>query len=312
MNSGSKIRVVFFGSGPVAAKSLKLLLANFDIEYVVTKKTAPHHKGIVPVMDIVEQQGLPLLAVENKSDLDKKIISIKFDSKVAILVDFGIIVSQKVIDSFKFGIVNSHFSLLPQWRGADPITFAILSGQQQTGVSLMLLVESMDEGPLLAQSRFTLSNNITAPELTERLIKVSNKLLVKHIGDYLTGKLKPYPQPATKTASYSRKLTKSDGILDFTKTAVRLEREIRAYTDWPKSHTIIAGIDVIVTKAHSVPSSFSNTPGEIYVMQDIGALMIQCSSGYLCVEMIKPLGKKEMSVKSFLAGYGQRLYSSNK
>src|SRR3989338_3276247 len=198
-------KVVFFGSGPVAAASLALLASNFAIEAVITKPKPSHHRGEVPVLEVAKRLGLPVFAAANKQELDELFAKKPAKSELAILIDFGIIVSRKVIDYFPLGIINSHFSILPQWRGADPITFAVLSGQATTGVSLMLLVEAMDEGPLLAYGEYGLPPDITTPKLTGDLIKLSHVLLVETLPKYLTGKLQPVPQTVTKRdVSYSR------------------------------------------------------------------------------------------------------------
>src|SRR5688572_20047531 len=128
----SGVKIVFFGSGPVAAESLRLLGQSFEIEAIVTKPSTTREMGAAA-------GSARLLTVENRHELDVLISEHPFESEVGVLIDFGIIVSQKVIDYFPKGIINSHFSLLPEWRGADPITFSILSGQKKTGVSLMLL-----------------------------------------------------------------------------------------------------------------------------------------------------------------------------
>ena len=109
--------IVFFGTGPVAARSLRLLTQHFQVEAVVTKPRAEHHRGSVPVLELAEQLELPVVLAANKKEVSEKVAKAKFKSRVAVLIDFGIIVEQSVIDSFPFGIVNSHFSLLPQWRG---------------------------------------------------------------------------------------------------------------------------------------------------------------------------------------------------
>ncbi|MCA9342954.1 hypothetical protein KC950_03020, partial [Candidatus Saccharibacteria bacterium] len=162
--------VVFFGSGPVAAKSLGFLAKNFDVEAVITKPRPPHHRGSVPVLELAEQLKIKTYTVKNKQELDKLLYSTTFRSKVGVLIDFAIIVTKKSIDAFPLGIVNSHFSLLPEWRGPDPITYSILSGQEYSGTSLMLLAPGVDEGPLLAQSKLEISQTMTTPELTEQLI----------------------------------------------------------------------------------------------------------------------------------------------
>ncbi len=301
--------IVFFGSGPVAAQALELLQASFEIEAVVTKPQPPHHKEVFPVLAAAAKYDLPVLTARTKNELNVLFSDQKLQSRLAVLIDYGIIVSQKIIDYFPLGIVNSHFSILPEWRGADPITFAILSGQKQTGVSLMMLVEAMDEGPLLAYGEHDLSADITTPQLTDYLIKLSHALLEHEIPRYVAGEAKPAPQSITKrSVSYSRKLTKQDGVLDWNKPAGQLEREIRAFIEWPKSRTTIAGKDVIVTKAHVVPSRAAKAkPGIVEVVKETDAITISTVDGALHIDQLKPAGKREMSAAEFIAGYGSQL-----
>jgi methionyl-tRNA formyltransferase len=227
-----------------------------------------------------------------------------------VLIDFGIIVAQDVIDSFELGIVNSHFSLLPEWRGADPITFSILSGQDKTGVSLMLLVPAMDEGPLLAIGEYDLPTDITTPELTYDLINLSYALLRETLPKYIAGNVHPTPQERVATvvgysdqASYSRKLTKEDSVLDWNKPATQLEREIRAFLDWPKSRCVIGGHAVIITKAHAEVGE--GVPGALWL--EGKHLGVYCQKDILMIHKLKPAGKQEMSVEAFLNGYGKDL-----
>lgn len=300
--------VVFFGSGPVAAKALELLAQNFSIEAVITKPKPAHHKGSFPVLEVAAKLQMPIITASNKQELSQVTAQQQFESPVAVLIDFGIIVSQDVIDAFPLGIVNSHFSLLPEWRGADPITFAILSGQRETGVSLMLLVEKMDEGPLLSQAPFELNDQTTAPELTARLIELSDYQLREILPLYIEGKTQPASQeqvalPRHDKPSYSRKLTKEDGIIDWHKPAEQLEREIRAFLEWPKSQTIIGGQQVIITKAHV--ETGSGNPGTLWNQPK--KLGFHTTHDILIIDKLKPAGKGEMTAEAFLAGYGSRL-----
>lgn len=307
-----KPEVVFFGSGPVAAKSLELLLSDFEVKAVVTKPKPAHHRGSFPVLDVAQQHKLPIFTVSNKQELSELIAKKPFQTEIAILIDFGIIISQDVIDYFPKGVINSHFSLLPQWRGADPITFAILSGQNKTGVSLMFLVEAMDEGPVLACGVQDLDGGETTSSLTESLIYLSDALLKQEVPRYLSGESKgghdqeklhemipDYPEVPT----YSRKLTKDDGILDFSKPAEVLEREIRGFIEWPKSRTTIGNLDVVITQASVVDRD--GKAGTIVVDND--RLLIQCKEKALRIERLKPAGKQDMTAESFLAGYGKKL-----
>jgi methionyl-tRNA formyltransferase len=297
---------------------LELLAREFEIEAVVTKPKPAHHRGSFPVLDVAESLNLPIYTVSNKKELSDLIATKPFTSEIGVLIDFGIIVAQDTIDYFKKGIVNSHFSLLPEWRGADPITFAILSGQKQTGVSLMLLVEAMDEGPLLGFGVYDMLSDITTPQLTEDLVQLSAALL----RDMLPSYANENPMPQTETVirphsqeetckmmdkpfqpTYSRKLTKEDGRIDWTKPAITLEREIRAYAEWPKSYTKLADIDVIITSAEVTEDS--GKPGEI--LDTNARLVIACGEGSLAIKTLKPAGKQEMPVQAFLAGYGSKL-----
>ncbi len=303
-------KVIFFGSGPVAAKSLELLSKDFEIEAVVTKPKPSHHKGAVPVLDSAKKLDLRVYTVANKAELSELIAKKPFTSKLGVLIDFGIIVTQDVIDYFPLGIVNSHFSILPEWRGADPITFAVLSGQKNTGVSLMLLVEKMDEGPLLAFGTYELPTGITTPLLTEHLIHFSAEMLRRELPKYADTQ-KASPQSVTgRKASYSRKLTKSDGVIDWHKPAEVIEREIRAYLGWPGSRTTLAGKDVVITKAHVVPSAPKGSkPGEVNaVVPEVGEIAITAGDGSsLWISRLKPAGKREMSAQEFINGHKRLL-----
>ena len=292
-------KIVFFGSGPVASRSLELLVKEFDINLVITKPNKPGHNDPTPVIDIANKYKIKTYLPSNRSELDDLIKSENISNKIAILIDYGIIVSQTVIDHFPLGIVNSHFSLLPKWRGADPISFSILSGDPLTGVSLMLLTKGMDEGPLLDQKEIKLLTEDNSVSLTKKLIDLSNDMLVDSIPKYINGDLKPYEQPTTEVPTYSRKLTKADGIINWSKTAKQIEQEIRAYIEWPKSHAKLVDRDIIITKAHT--ESGSGSVGSYYL--DKTTLKYFCGEDVLIVDRLKPSGKNEMHIKSFLAGY---------
>jgi len=298
--------IVFFGSGPVAAESLRLLYEHTSIEAVVTKPRAAHHKGDVPVIALAEKLGLPVLTATDKRSLNELFATQPAKSKLAVLIDFGIIISQQVIDYFPLGIINSHFSLLPEWRGADPITFSILSGQQHTGVSLMVLTAGMDEGPLLAQAPYDITPDIDTPHLTSDLIELSDQLLQAILPDYYAGHIQPIDQlvgsiSETTAPTYSRKLSKSDSQLDWTKPAPVLEREIRAFIEWPKSRTVFGKLEVIITTAEVL--DLTGKPGSTAIIHK--QPLIYCGEQALLLQRLKPAGKKEMTGEAFLAGYKQ-------
>jgi methionyl-tRNA formyltransferase len=234
--------------------------------------------------------------VSNKTELSELFKDQDFNSKVGLVVDFGIIINQDVLDYFPLGIVNSHFSLLPEWRGPDPITFSLLSGQKVTGVSIMLISEKMDEGMLIAQKKYKISDTINIQDLTSDLVDLSIKLLNKYLPEYIEGKIQPYPQDLKIKPTYSTFLKKSDGVIDLTKPADQLEREILAYLGWPGSKTILkfndgSELEITVTEV------------EVISEADDSPLTLKTSKDFLKITKLKLPGKQEMSAKDFLNGY---------
>lgn len=298
-----KISVVFLGSGPVAARCLQLLIKHTNVELVITKPRPLHHKYDVPVLTIAQQHNLPVITASNKAELDIVVQNTTFTSKLAVLIDFGIIVSQNVIDAFALGIINSHFSLLPYWRGADPITFAIASSDSKTGVSLMMIDSGMDTGQLLTQSALNITAQDTSITLTDKLINLSDTLLQEFIPQYVSGTVKPKSQPHPNQATYSRKLTKQDSIIDWLQPAKVIECKIRAHLEWPGSRCTLNNLNIIITAAHVVNQS--GTPGGYNIQGK--ELIMYAGQQALSVDYIKPAGKKEMPIQAFLAGYSKYL-----
>jgi len=289
-----KISFVFFGSGPVAASSLALLAKSFDVEAVVTKPTTFREmQSVLP--------NTTTYTVSDSAELDDLFTTNNFQSRVGILIDFGIIVSNKIISAFEKGIINSHFSLLPELRGADPISFSILEGKQKTGVSLMLLVKAMDEGPLLHRSEIPLDGSETTPSLTDTLVVRSADDIKEVLPSWMQGEITEQQQAGTPT--YTRKLTKKNGNIDWTKPADQIEKEIRAYQGWPKSTTSFGNINCIITRSSAVDGS--GKAGDLFIHEK--KLTIYCGENALIIELLKPAGKQEMGSEAFLAGYLSRL-----
>lgn len=290
MNHTSKT-LLFFGSGPVAAASLGSLLSSFKIEAVVTKSVPPHHKEVALVEELAKKNNLPVYFASTKRELNLLFEKQHFHSSIGLVVDYGVIMSGEVISYFKLGIINSHFSLLPKWRGADPITFSILNGDKETGVSLMRIVPTLDEGQLISQEHFALRPDITTPELTDKLVELSNSMIIRDLPRYMDGTMATYDQPNLQP-SYSRKLTKKDSQLDLFKSGEVLEREVRAFRGWPKSKLSFHGKDIIVTQARVADHKTD------------GIFVIECGNNtFLEIqELVAPSGKT-MTGAAFLRGY---------
>ena len=308
-----QISIVFFGAGPVAAKSLEMLQNHVNIEAVITKNKPAHHKGESPVYDLAEKLNIPIITAANRLELDTNIASQHFTSRIGVLIDFGIIVSEEVISTFPLGIVNSHFSLLPEWRGADPITYSLLSGQKATGVSLMLLAKGMDEGPILTHGQIQIEDTDTGITLTQKLITLSNTLLLSTLEDYVADKIIAVDQieyaknhGLSTSPTYSSKLSKNDGLVAWNKSADEIERAIRAYQPWPKSYCSIGkGLDITILEASIYPE-ITLEPGAIKAENN--RLLVGTRTCALELKIVQPAGRKPMAIGDFLRGNLNKLF----
>jgi len=275
-----------------------LILAGYKFEAVVAshEDAISRQKRDLEIGQVAQAHNIPVILPGSEIPLVDKLR--KHPATAAILAAYGQVVPQAVIDLFPRGIINIHPSLLPKLRGPTPIETAILEGSLQTGVSLMKLEAGLDTGPVYAQKKTALNGTETKPELSEKLGQLGAELLIKHLPDILSGALIPKPQ--TGHASFSQKITKAGGKIDWSKPASQLEREIRAYAGWPGSYTKLAGKDVSITQAKIY--NLSGTPGDIFVAerQNLG---VYCGKNALTIERIKPAGKKEMTGQEFTRGY---------
>lgn len=248
------------------------------------------------VASVAKQHGIPLLSPDKPVQIKQTLSDLKAD--VGVLVAYGNLVPDEIIELFPAGIVNIHPSLLPKHRGSIPIESVILEAAAETGVSLMKLVQAMDAGPVYDQRRLPLTGQETKQELSDQLSLLGSQMVVEHLDGIVEGSLQPSAQDEGQ-ASYDSRLDKSNGVLDWSKPAARLEREVRAYLGWPRSRTEFGGISVIVTQAQV--GTETGPQGQISVINK--RLGVFCGEGQLLIERLIPAGKPEMSAEAFLAGY---------
>jgi methionyl-tRNA formyltransferase len=290
--------IVFFGTDDFSAVSLRELIGRgFTVAAVVTKPDSRKGRGRELQAPLVKQTALEhditVLQPAKMSEIAEHIEAITFDDikPVGVLVSYGKIIPQSIIDLFEPGIINVHPSLLPKYRGPSPIESAILHGDAQTGVSIMQLSAKMDAGPVYTQLVVPLDGTETAPELEQKLATLGAQELATVLPTIIDGSLTARPQHES-VAAYCALLNKDDGLLVPEKmTAVHAERQVRAFLAYPKTKVTIAGHSVVITKAHI--ESVGNT-----------VLDVHCRDGqFLSIdELIGPSGKS-MDAKAFLNGY---------
>ncbi len=304
MTSGpTKTNIVFFGTEDLSLYSLTTLVdSGFSIAAVVTKPDSPQgrgHKLTPPKVKVyAEQRRIPVWQPTKLADIAEGIASL--DRPAGVLVSYGKIIPQSIIDLFTPGIINLHPSLLPVYRGPSPIETAILRGDAVTGVSIMQLSAGMDEGPVYSQVEYPLKGTETAPELYDSLGTLGMDELIRVLPAILDGTLRPTPQD-NERATYCSIIKKADGVIDWQQPAVVIERQIRAYTPWPGSRTTLAGMEVIITSASATQRDDAATPGA--VIAEKARLFVGTGEEWLEIHRLKPAGKKEMPVQAFLAGY---------
>lgn len=314
MNSGPTKRVVFFGNERLISGLEKteapilsgLIEKGYEVVAVVSHHSASNSRNQreLEVAQIAKAHNIPVLLPNKPSEIIDELKALGAD--VAVLAAYGRIISQQIIDIFPLGIVNIHPSLLPLYRGPTPIESPILNGDSTTGVSIMKLTAGMDEGPVYAQRDLTVHENEQKFHLYERTTQLSTELFFDVFPDILQGALLPLEQDGSK-ATYCQLIQKTDGIIDWAKPATKLEREIRAYAGWPQSRTTFGPLDVVVTAASVATLEARAAPGKLIVEKK--RLFVGTGQDWLEVTSVKPLGKKEMPIGAFLAGYRSQLSS---
>ncbi len=312
--SQKKYRTIFFGTPDFSLPTLEkiLTLPYLDLRLVVSQPDKPvGRKQTItasPVKLAAEQHRIPVI-------LPEKIKTHEFEERVkaerpdlAIVIAYGKIIPANILAIPEHGFLNLHASLLPRWRGASPIQHTILSGDSVSGVTLMKIDESMDTGPIIAQETALVTRNERFDTLHDLLAKKSARLLERALLPYLEGKLKPTPQDKDK-ATYTKIIKKEDGKIDWSTSAIEIERKIRAFTPWPGAWTLWHRHDtnamLKITRASVLNPHIScadNTLlGKTFLTTD-NKLAVTCGKGSLIFERLQLEGKKEMDSADFLKG----------
>lgn len=294
--------IIFFGNERLVSGLQKttapvlrgLIEHGYTIKAIIAHHTTSNSRNYreLEVAEIGRQNNIPVLVPDRPQDVIDQLTS--YQAQIGVLVAYGRIIPQAVIDLFPKGIINIHPSLLPKYRGPTPIESAIIAGDSSTGVSIMQLSAGMDSGPIYGQTAIELHGQETKFDVYNLLSTKGTELLLELLPSILDGSLHPTPQ-IDDQAIYCHLIHKSDGWLDLsTVTAVEAERRVRAYLGFPKSKLLFATQPLVITKAHV--SNEQKTP-----------LDFQCKDGYFLSidELIAPSGRR-MSCEAFLRGYAAK------
>jgi methionyl-tRNA formyltransferase len=326
------MRIIFFGTSSFAVPILKALLANFgaDISAVVTKPDEKAGRKQIltppPVKQLILEIESPKVEIFQPEKLSEIILWLKgLEPDLFIAAAYGKIIPEAILNIPRLGCLNVHPSLLPKYRGPSPIQYAILNGDEETGVTIIKMDSEIDHGPIFANCRLQIADcKFKHQDLEAKLATMGAKLLTDNLPKYLTGETKPRKQDHSQ-ATFTKLLTKEDGHINWSKSAEEIERMIRAFDPWPGTYVkfqisnpsassgqvfkfqmnskfrILKILKTKVSSTHQLINP-STTPGTIFLTPD-NELAVTAANDALILEQVQPEGKRAMSGKEFLAGH---------
>jgi methionyl-tRNA formyltransferase len=306
-SSNNKPSVLFMGTPEFCLPTLEALKnsKSLELKLVVTQPDAPRGRKLKlqasPVKSYALENDLKVISPDKVSD-PSQIDQLKdYNFDLAIVLAYGQILKQELLDILPDRFINIHASLLPRWRGAAPIQRAIMEGDSETGLSFQLMRLKLDSGPVIFESKCPIKENEDSIELMHRLSNLSGDLVEKVCIDYLKGELKPQEQnPAMVT--FARKIEKEEGLLDWHKPAKELHNQIRGLQWGPGAYTYFKSKRLKVSKTE-VDLNQRAEPGLVLRLED-DAICVGTGEGVLKVSIIQPEGRPKMDVNAFVNGYG--------
>lgn len=299
------MRVVFMGTPDFSVPALENIAKHHQVEAVVTQQDRPRGRGhkmqFTPVKEAALKLDIPVYQPEKVKNPEFVEILKQINPDVIVVIAFGQILSKEILDLPKYGCINVHASLLPKYRGAAPIQWAVIDGEEETGVTTMYMAEGLDTGDMIDISKITLDKKETGGSLFDKLSEEGGRLILKTLKKLEQGTAVRIPQD-DELSTYAGKITKELGNIDFSKSAAEIERLIRGLNPWPSAYTYLDGKVLKIWDAEAVDEDSLEEPGTIL---EFGKDYIKASSGKgtLKIRELQLEGKKRMSAEAFLNGY---------
>lgn len=306
------MRIIFMGTPDFAVPVLQSLInSRHEVVAVVTQPDRPKGRGknmqFSPVKECALAHNIPVMQPVNVS-VPEVIDELRaYEPELIVVVAFGQFVTKKIREMPKYGCINVHASLLPKYRGAGPIQWAVINGEKESGVTTMYMCREIDKGDMLLKDTVTLDPKETGDSLHDKLSMMGGPLLLKTIDQLEDGSAVRIPQ-CEEESTYAPKLEKTMGNIDWTMDADRIERLVRGLNSWPGTFTKIHGKTVkiwdcdVVCQETLTESQAEATPGTVIVSEK-DQLIVKAGNGALSLRMLQPEGKKNMTVDAYLRGY---------
>ena len=301
------MRVVFMGTPDFAVGTLEAVCdAGYEVVGVVTQPDKAKGRSKEPVPTPVKAaalaRGLTVFQPERIRNEQAVETVRQMKPDVIVVVAFGQIIPKEILELAPCGCLNVHASLLPAYRGAAPIQWAVLNGEEESGVTIMRMDEGLDTGDMIAKKVVKLAKDETSGSLFERLSEEGAQLLVKTLPSVFNGTAVYEKQPEQSPTPYAGMIRKSMGQIDWNQSAVEIERLVRGMNPWPSAYTKLDGRTLKIWKAHVEKPEMTGDAGKIVRMDNKG-LYVQTGLGILCVDELQLEGKKRMKTGDFLRGY---------
>jgi methionyl-tRNA formyltransferase len=299
------VRVVFLGTPEFAVPSLAALAEEHEVAAVFTQPDRPKGRGNQlaesPVKIAARRLGIAVHQPERVRRPESVELLRTLAAELMVVVGYGQIIPQNIIDLPRHGILNVHASLLPKYRGAAPIQWAIANGESETGVTIMAIDAGLDTGDMLLKEQVTIGSEETAPELSARLAPLGAGLLCEAIREIATGTVLREKQN-NNDATLAPILKKEDGLVDWLLPAARIDSRLRGFTPWPGAYTSFRGQQLSITRAKPEVEQSGLLPGRLRAAKR--RLFAGCGQ-HTTLELleVQPAGKKRMNSEAFLNGY---------
>ena len=297
------LRIIFAGTPEFASAHLQAILdSQHQVIAVYTQPDRPAGRGQKlmpsPVKSLALEHNIPVFQPKSlrNEDAQKELASL--DADLMVVVAYGLILPQAVLDTPTLGCINVHGSILPRWRGAAPIQRAIEAGDTESGVTIMQMDAGLDTGDMLLKAFCPIHPTDTASNLHDRLIEVGQPALIQSLDDIAGGNIHPEKQD-DKLANYAHKMSKEEARLDWQKSAQALDQQIRAFNPWPVAITALDDTNIRVWEATALEESSTEEPGTL-IKADKDGLDIACSEGTLRIKRLQLAGSRAMTVQELL------------
>ena len=306
------MKLVFCGTPYFAVPALNALVgAGHQVELVLSQPDKPAGRNgevhATPVKQAALAHGIPVTQPEKlklNDSLRETLTALRPDA--IIVVAYGRILPQWMLDLPRHGCINGHGSLLPRWRGAAPIQWAIASGDVETGITTMQLNAGLDTGAMLLKRSIPITGTTTSPELFASLATVAAELMVETLAGLEAGSMTPQAQDNAR-ATLAPILTRDDARIDFSRTAVAIDQRFRGFQPWPGAFTMLRGKKLIVHAMRPLPSSYTSTAQPGTVQAEANAWMVACGQGTMLeLSELQMEGKKRMRADDFFRGFQVR------